>query len=272
MLDLGRPEPIVSDTLKEACSNTAIRHGYFTRIGGTSGGIYRGLNVGLGSDDEPDDVRENRARVCRWFHLPEDRLATLHQIHSTDVVVVDRPIDGSRPKADALVTATPGIVLGVLTADCGPILFADPEAGVVGAAHAGWKGAFNGVAEATIEAMVSLGARREAIIACLGPCISGANYEVGPEFVDRFLAQGSANAIYFEPSANDGHRMFDLQAFTLDRLAMAGVRAVSVGECTYADEDRFFSFRRATHRGEPDYGRQISAISIIDGENHGAAV
>jgi len=270
MLDLGRPEPIVSELLEEACSDTAIRHGYFTRIGGTSGGIYNGLNVGLGSDDKREDVLENRARVCRWFRLPEDRLATLHQVHSSDVIVLDGPPENARPKADALVTATPGLVLGVLTADCGPILFADPEAGVIGAAHAGWKGALGGIGEATIEAMESLGARRDAIVACLGPSISGANYEVGPEFVDRFTAEDEDNEGWFAPAAKEGHRMFDLQAYTLDRLRKSGIRAVSSGHCTYRDEDRFFSYRRATHRGEPDYGRQISAISIIDGGDHGA--
>ncbi len=255
------PDPITSRLFADAESK-GIRHGYFTRKGGVSEGIYRGLNVGLGSRDEREKVEENRRRVSGWFGLSPEKLATVHQVHSPDVVVVDRTYGGDRPTADALVTASPGVILGVLSADCGPVLFADAEAGVIGAAHAGWKGALGGVLENTILAMQSLGARREAITACLGPSISGANYEVGPEFVDRFIAENPAFAQFFIPSAKPGHAMFDLQGLTVKRLTDAGVRAESLGICTYADPDAFYSYRRTTHAGEPDYGRQISAIAI----------
>ena len=255
------PEPIISPLFEEA-TRKGIRHGFFTRRGGVSEGLYRGLNVGLGSDDAREKVEENRRRVSGWFGLAPDRLATVNQVHSPDVVVVDATYDGNRPKADALVTASPGVILGVLTADCGPVLFADTEAGVIGAAHAGWKGALGGVLENTILAMQSLGARREAITACLGPSISGANYEVGPEFVDRFLAQNADFAVFFRPSSKPGHAMFDLQGLTVKRLTDAGIRAESLNICTYADPDSFYSYRRTTHAGEPDYGRQISAIAI----------
>ena len=252
----------VQSPLFGAKAGPAIAHGYFTRQGGVSEGIYRGLNVGLGSNDERERVGENRARVARWFGAEPRRLATVHQVHSPDAIIVDAGYDGARPDADALVTATPGIVLGVLSADCGPVLFADPEAGVIGAAHAGWKGALGGVLDSTVEARISLGARRERIIACLGPSISRSHYEVGPEFVARFVASEASYASFFTPSGRDGHAMFDLPGLTVRRLAEAGVTAENLGICTYADEDRFFSYRRTTHRQEPDYGRQISAISI----------
>jgi YfiH family protein len=261
MTQAASPAPIQSALLKEATGN-AIVHGYFTRQGGISDGIYRGLNVGLGSNDDKEKVQENRRRVASWFELPVTRLATVHQVHSPDVVIVDRDYDGSRPAADAMVTAAPGIALGVLAADCGPILFADPENGVVGAAHAGWKGALAGVLENTIDAMVRLGAKREVIVACLGPSISQASYEVGPEFVERFVTQDPSYQRYFVSSGKPGHAMFDLPALTLDRLRAAGVRAESLGLCTYPDTERFFSYRRTTHKREPDYGRQISAIAI----------
>lgn len=257
------PHPLESPLLKDA-GHAGIRHGYFTREGGVSEGIYRGLNVGLGSRDERQAVEENRRRVAAWFRLPVERLATVHQIHSPDVVTVDAAYDGTRPQADAIVTATPGVVLGVLAADCGPVLFADPENRVVGAAHAGWKGALNGVLENTIDAMVALGAERGSIVACLGPSISNRSYEVGPEFVERFLAHDQNYARYFSASAKDGHSMFDLPALTVDRLTSAGVTAESLGLCTYPDADRFFSYRRTTHAREEDYGRQISAIAIED--------
>ncbi|MGG6898129.1 peptidoglycan editing factor PgeF [Rhizobium sp. BR 315] len=255
------PTPIAS-TLLSATKAAGIRHGYFTRAGGVSEGIYRGLNVGLGSKDEREHVQENRRRVADWFGLPLQRLATVHQVHSPDVVTIVADYDGNRPEADAMVTATPGIALGVLAADCGPILFADPENRVIGAAHAGWKGALTGVLENTIDAMEALGAKREAIIACLGPSISQASYEVGPEFVDRFLAHDPSYAKYFAPSERTGHAMFNLPALTVDRLRKAGVTADSLNLCTYPDSDRFFSYRRTTHAKEPDYGRQISAIAI----------
>lgn len=265
MLVLEHPLPITSELLTDACAGSAIRHGFFTRAGGVSGGLYRGLNVGLGSEDDREHILENRNRVCRAFSAAPDQLATPHQIHSPDVWVVDRSFNGSRPKADAVVSATPGIVLGVLTADCGPILLADPDAGVIGAAHAGWSGALSGVVENTIDRMVEIGAERARITACLGPSISAANYEVGQEFVARFIAHDPLNEDFFSPSGKTGHSLFDLQTYTLNRLARAGISAQVTGHCTYAEEDNFFSYRRATHRNEPDYGRQISAISIVDG-------
>lgn len=261
MKDDALPTPLESPLL-QAAKDTGIRHGYFTREGGVSEGIYRGLNVGLGSADERTHVEENRRRVAAWFDLPVEKLATVHQVHSPDAVAVDAAYDGARPQADALVTATPGIVLGVLAADCGPILFADPQNRVIGAAHAGWKGALTGVLENTIAAMETLGARRETIVACLGPSISRASYEVGPEFVERFLGFDAAYGKYFTPSEKPGHSMFDLPALTVDRLRAAGVTAESLGICTYPDTDRFFSYRRTTHAQEKDYGRQISAIAI----------
>ncbi|MFC6447090.1 peptidoglycan editing factor PgeF [Shinella zoogloeoides] len=261
MKDQALPHPIESPLLAERAGKAA-RHGFFTRTGGVSEGIYRGLNVGLGSQDERENVHENRARVARWFAVEPDRLATVHQIHSPDVVVVDEGYDGARPQADAMVSNTPGVVLGVLAADCGPILFCDPEARVVGAAHAGWKGALYGVLENTIAAMEKLGAKRENIIASLGPSISHRNYEVGPEFVERFLGVDKTYERYFKPSEKPGHAMFDLPGLTTQRLKDAGVTAENLDICTYPDEDRFFSYRRTTHRQEPDYGRQISAIMI----------
>lgn len=266
MPDLGQPDPITSDLLLDSCAESPIRHGFFTRSGGVSAGVYRGLNVGLGSQDERSKVLENRARICRWFDVADGRLATPHQVHSPDVWTVDASFDGQRPKADAVVSATPGLVIGVLTADCAPILFADPHAGVVGAAHAGWNGALSGVAENTVSAMERLGADRTAIVACLGPAISRENYEVGPEYVDRFVRHKPENRRFFRPSERPGHCYFDLQAYALERLQAVGIKAHLSGHCTYADEDRFYSYRRTTHRGEPDYGRQISAICIGDGE------
>lgn len=242
-----------------------VRHGFFTREGGISSGIYRGLNVGLGSDDDRAAIRENRARVTAFLGQPDAALSTPHQIHSPDVITVDSPLDeANRPKVDAIVTATPGVIIGVLTADCGPILFADEESGVVAAAHAGWKGAFTGVIENTVEAMVAAGARRAGIRAVLGPSIGPRAYEVGPEFEARFVSADAANMRYFERSTRDGHFLFDLPAYILSRLSAAGVDADHTGHCTYEDEDRFFSYRRTTHRGEPDYGRQISAIVLSD--------
>jgi hypothetical protein len=253
--------PIQSPLLAEA--ENRVAHGFFGRAGGVSEGpLYRGLNVGLGSNDDPDHIRENRARVARWFGADSDHLSSLYQIHSADVVIADINNPGERPKADGQVISTPGVVLGILTADCGPVLFADAEAGVIGAAHAGWKGAFDGVLENTIEAMIGLGARRERIAASLGPSISQRSYEVGPEFVDRFIARNPDWARFFVPSAKPGHSMFDLPALTVSRLRAAGVKAENLDICTYADEENFYSFRRTTHRQEPDYGRQISAIML----------
>ena len=246
----------------ERFADAGVKHGFFTREGGVSEGIYRGLNVGVGSQDARDKVAENRARVAATMGVVPESLLTLYQVHSPDALVVRAPFSGERPKADALVTDRPGVALGVLAADCGPVLYADAEAGVIGAAHAGWKGALTGVLEAAIEAMETLGARRERIVAVLGPSIGADNYEVGPEFVARFTAHDAQNEAYFAASANQGHAMFDLNRYTVDRLARAGVSAFMLGRCTYQDENLFYSYRRATHRREPDYGRQISAIVL----------
>lgn len=264
MTSVQRPSPLHSPALS-AFGEKGVAHGFFTREGGVSEGLYAGLNVGLGSEDEPARIHENRARVANWFGAAPDDLSSLYQIHSPDVVIVDKPTGGERPKADGQVTATPGVILGILTADCGPVLFADPEARVIGAAHAGWKGAFDGVLENTIAAMESLGADRARIVASLGPSIAQRNYEVGPEFHERFLARNADWARFFTPSDKDGHHLFDLPNLTVSRLAAAGVRAENLDVCTYADEDRFFSYRRTTHRKEPDYGRQISAIMLREG-------
>ncbi|MBX3505076.1 MAG: peptidoglycan editing factor PgeF [Parvibaculum sp.] len=241
-----------------------IRHGFFTREGGVSKGIYASLNCGYGSDDATENVRENRARVAEKLSVEREKLLTVYQIHSPDVVAVTEPwTPDTAPQADAMVTATPGIALGILTADCAPVLFADKKARVIGAAHAGWKGALGGVLEATVEAMIRLGAERQDIAAAIGPCISQDAYEVGPEFRARFIEADEANARWFEPSDKDRHGMFDLPGYVEARLEAADIGTVSVlGQCTYQDEKRFFSFRRTTHRGEKDYGRQISALML----------
>lgn len=257
-----RPAPLRSPAL-DALGPDGIRHGFFTRHGGVSTGLYGGLNVGLGSKDDRAAVLENRARVAAHLGVTPERLCTPHQIHSPRAVAVSEPWR-QRPEADAVVTDRPGLALGVLAADCGPVLFADAQAGVIGAAHAGWKGALDGVLEATIEAMLRLRADPARIVAVLGPSISRENYEVGPEFVARFVAADPGNARWFAPSARAGHSLFDLNGYTVERLGRAGVRASSLGRCTYADEERFFSYRRTTHRAEPDYGRQISAIVLED--------
>lgn len=255
--------PIISPLLAKS-AGASIRHGFFTREGGVSKGIYQGLNVGLGSNDDREDVMENRRRVASWFGAPLERLASLHQCHSADVLLVDETYSGERPKADAMVSKTPGMVLGVLAADCGPVLFADAKNQIIGAAHAGWKGAFDGVLEATIEAMIAVGAERGNIVASLGPSISHRHYEVGPEFVARFVERDPAYERFFSNSKNPSHSMFDLPRFTLERLQKAGVTGENLDICTYPDEMRFFSYRRTTHRAEPDYGRQISAIQITE--------
>lgn len=262
MLDATRPDPVRSDLLDALAAN-GVRHGFFTRRGGVSKGIFEGLNVGYGSSDDRDAITENRARAAKWLGVAADRLATVHQVHSADVEIVSTPFAlDERPKADALVTATPGLAIGILTADCGPILFADDKARVIGAAHAGWKGALYGIAENTIAAMESLGAKRQNIRAVLGPAISAANYEVGPEFIVRFIEADRANEAYFKPSDKNGHALFDLNRYTLDRLARAGVAVDHAARCTYAEPDNFYSYRRTTHRQEPDYGRQLSAIVL----------
>lgn len=242
-----------------------IRHGFFTRQGGVSDGIYTSLNIGLGSDDERSSVLENRDRVAGQLGIGADRLVSPYQIHSADVITVSAPFaqDADR-KADALVTATPGLAIGIATADCGPLLFADTKAGVIGAAHSGWKGAVTGILQNTVAAMEALGATRTNITAVLGPTISQGAYEVGPEFKERFLQEHPDNTRYFKPSKRAEHFMFDLPAFITDKLQALGLGAVAdLALCTYADEDRFFSYRRTTHRKEPDYGRQISAIALL---------
>ena len=243
-----------------------IRHAFFTREGGVSEGLYASLNGGVGSSDQPDHVAENRARMAAALGVAPDRLLSLYQIHSPEVVVADAPWAGDqRPRADAVVSRTPNLAIAVSTADCGPLLFADAEAGVIGAAHAGWRGAFTGVIEATVAAMERLGADRGRIAAALGPTIRQPNYEVGPEFAERFTAADAANARFFIASARDGYAMFDLPGYVAARMRDAGVgRFEDLGLCTYAGPDRFYSFRRSTHRGEPDYGRHINAIALTD--------
>jgi YfiH family protein len=241
-----------------------IRHAFFTREGGVSDGLYASLNGGVGSDDAPALVAENRARMAAALGVAPDHLLTAYQIHSPDVVTIDQPwAPADRPRADAIVTATQGLAIGVSTADCGPVLLADATAGVIGAAHAGWRGAATGVLEATIAAMERCGADRARIVAALGPMIRQPNYEVGPEFVTRFKADDGANERFFQPAARPGHALFDLPGYIAARLAAAGIRRVEdLGHCTYADSARFFSFRRSTHRSEKDYGRHINAIAL----------
>lgn len=238
-------------------------HGFLGRRGGVSAGIHGGLNVGLGSEDDADAVAENRRRA-RDAVLPGARLITCYQIHSAEAVtILTPPEEDVRPHGDALVTNRPGLLLGILTADCAPVLFADAGAGVVGAAHAGWKGALGGITDATLLAMEALGARRERIAAAIGPCIARASYEVDAGFLRRFAEQGPENERFFADGTRADHYQFDLEAYVAHRLAAAGVaRVVALGEDTYAQEDRFFSFRRATHRNDPSYGRQISLIGI----------
>ena len=250
-------------TAPELASEPGIRHAFFTREGGVSQGIYASLNGGPGSSDEPAAVVENRRRMAAHFGLGAEQLVSVHQVHSPDVEVVTGPWPGAKPKCDAMVSVAHGVALGVSTADCGPILFADSQAGVIGAAHSGWKGAFTGVVSSTVTAMEKLGARRERIIAVLGPTISAKAYEVGPEFVERFKAENRTYARFFTPSERPAHAMFDLPAFIALRAQEAGIgRFVDMGLCTYGDEQRFFSYRRTTHRGEPDYGRMIAAIAL----------
>ncbi len=238
-----------------------FRHGFFTRKGGASSGVFAGLNCGTGSSDQSEIVAINRSRVAEAMGVDVAALCTAHQTHSTEVVTVTEPLHPPRPKADALVTATPGLVIGVLTADCQPVLFADPEAKVVGAAHAGWRGARDGVLEATVEAMVGLGADRGGIRAVIGPTISQRAYEVGPEFFEDFLADDPANARFF--ANGDGDRLhFDLPAYGLHRLRAVGVDAEWTRHCTYSDAQRFYSYRRATHDREADYGRLLSVIRL----------
>ena len=236
-------EIITSDSLG------LLRHGFFTRRGGASSGVFAGLNCGTGSSDQSEIVSINRTRVADAMHVPEDHLVTVHQTHSADVATVDGPLGTPKPKADAMVTNTPGVALGILTADCQPVLFA------------GWRGALDGVLEATIDAMVALGAERDRITAVIGPSISQRAYEVGPEFLDAFLAEDPQYARFFVNGADDRFH-FDLPGFGLHRMRAAGIAAEWTRHCTYSDAERFYSYRRATHAREADYGRLISVIRL----------
>jgi purine-nucleoside/S-methyl-5'-thioadenosine phosphorylase / adenosine deaminase len=240
-----------------------LRHAFFTREGGVSEGIYGSLNAGIGSHDNPANVAENRRRMAQQMGVTAARFLTVHQTHSPDVMVATEPWEaGSRPRADAIVTRIEGLAIGASAADCGPILLVDPNARVIGAAHAGWKGALSGILESAIAAMEKLGAERNGMIAAIGPLIRQPSYEVGGEFVERFMEADAENALFFVPSVRQGHAMFDLAGFIRRRLEGAGVLMIDdLGVDTYADEN-FFSYRRSVHRKEPDYGRHVHAIAL----------
>lgn len=242
-----------------------LRHAFFTREGGVSEGLYASLNCGPGSSDQPQAVQENRRRVATAMGVAPDALCTLYQVHGRDVVTVTAPPGSERPKADAMVTNRPGIALGILTADCAPVLFADMAAGVIGACHAGWRGAEAGVTDATIAAMVQLGARAERITAVIGPTIAQASYEVGPEFPKPFLAADPRAERFFTASPRAGHFQFDLPAYLVSRLEGRVGAVHDMALDTRTNPQRFFSFRRTTLAGEPDYGRQISVIALPGG-------
>ena len=245
---------------------SGVQHCFFTRQGGISAGLYSSLNCGYGSGDAPDNVRENRRRAAAAFERAAEQLLTVHQIHSTDVITVaeERWTSPGAPRADGLVTDRPGVVLGVLAADCAPVLLADPQAGVIGAAHAGWKGALAGVVEATVSAMEKLGARRERLRAAIGPCIGRDSYEVGPEFPAPFLKRDDGDGAFFRPAPRAGHFLFDLAGYLARRIARAGVAVEATGHDTLAGEADFFSYRRNTLKGVRDYGRGLSAIALED--------
>jgi polyphenol oxidase len=243
-----------------------VRHGFLTRQGGVSAGIYASLNCGYGSNDDPGNVTENRRRALALIRLPAEALATTYQIHSADVVEVTKPWPlEARPRVDAMVTTRPGIALGIGTADCAPVLLADPVAGVIGAAHAGWRGAVNGVVEAVVRSMVERGADPARMRAAVGPCIAQASYEVGPEFPQPFLQQDPDNRRFFLPSKRAGHFMFDLPGYVVSRLRRLGIgETASVARDTCAEADMFFSYRRTTLAGEKDYGRGLSVIALAE--------
>lgn len=257
----ARPAPVLAETL----SGDDVRHGFFTRAGGVSQGVYTSLNCGLGSDDDRETVLENRRRVAHCLTGRDGAPLTCHQIHSATALVVDGPFPaGPPPRADALATRTPGVVVGALAADCAPVLLADRRAGVVAAAHAGWRGAVDGVVDAAVAAMESLGARRADIAAAIGPCIGVASYEVGLEFEATFLERDPANARFFRPGARAEKRQFDLSAYLAERARGLGLGSVeAIGRDVYAEQETFFSYRRSQHRGEPDYARLISAIALV---------
>jgi purine-nucleoside/S-methyl-5'-thioadenosine phosphorylase / adenosine deaminase len=245
-------------------SLTGIHHAFFTRAGGISDGVYASLNGGIGSRDEPERIFENRARMAAVLGIAPDCLLTAYQTHSTDAITVESPWAAkARPRGDALVTSARGLAMAVTTADCGPILLADAAAGVIGAAHAGWRGALAGVIESTVAAMEKIGAKRSRIVAALGPMIRQHNYEVGPEFVTAFMQHDKGSEIFFKAGQQAGHSLFDLPGYIAHRLGRAGIGQVEdLGHCTYADPERFFSYRRSTHRRENDYGRHVSAIVL----------
>lgn len=249
-----------------ALDSGGIRHSFFTREGGVSDGLFASLNCGLGSSDDAANVAENRGRAMAALGLEAERLATCYQVHSPDAVVVDSPWpQAERPRADAMVTRRPGVALGILTADCAPVLFADAEARVIGAAHAGWRGALSGVLEATVTAMIGLGAAPERIGAGIGPCIAQASYEVGPEFPAPFLAVDPASTDFFRPAPRAGHFLFDLRGYIERRLTRLGLARIEAsGSDTAAEADRFFSYRRSCLRKEKDYGRELSAICLAE--------
>ncbi|MGH7025460.1 MAG: peptidoglycan editing factor PgeF [Caulobacteraceae bacterium] len=253
--------PILTSPLLAGAAG--VRHAFFTRAGGVSRGVYESLNVGVGSGEDPTAVAENRRRAAAVFGAGPEAIVTCYQVHSAIVMTADGPWPGDRPRADGVATQRPGVICGALAADCAPVLLADGDARIVAAVHAGWRGALAGVVGAGVEAMVGLGARREAIVAAVGPCIGPASYEVGLEFLSAFEARERAWARFFAPGAAPDKRLFDLPGFVLAQLADAGVaRAEWIGADTYADEAAFFSNRRAVHRGEADYGRLLSAIML----------
>ncbi|MDD9908136.1 MAG: peptidoglycan editing factor PgeF [Ahrensia sp.] len=258
---MSQLQPITAEPLNAL---SGIRHAFFTRPGGVSSGIYAGLNAGLGSGDQREDVIENRNRMADWIGCEHDSIASPYQVHSPDCVITRSAWQDNRPKADGVATDKQWLVMGIVTADCGPVLFADAQARVVAACHAGWGGALKGVLDDTIAKMETLGAKRANIVAVLGPTISQTNYEVGPTYPDPFLTDDSGNSRFFIASKRDGHFMFDLPGYIINRLEGLGVSASWTGHCTYADEALFFSYRRTTHRGEPDYGRQMSAIMLSE--------
>ena len=258
---------VTADKMKVSASSLAaidgVAHGFFTRQGGVSKGVYGSLNCGLGSRDDAENVRQNRSLVAETLGVPPEHLLTLYQIHSATAVIVDKPWNCTVSEADALVTRTPGLAIGALTADCAPVLFCDPEARVIAAAHAGWRGGLLGIVEATVASMERLGAKPERVVAVIGPTISQRAYEVGADYVERFLAEEPASSPFFMTDDGSGEPHFDLAGYVADRLARAGVGTVSdLGLCTYCDETRLFSYRRSQHHGEDDYGRQISAIVL----------
>ncbi|HEX4199498.1 MAG TPA: polyphenol oxidase family protein [Caulobacteraceae bacterium] len=245
-------------------AQAGLRHGFFTRRGGVSQGLYASLNLGAGSNDDPASVAENRRRAAAWLGLEPDRLLTAYQVHSATALTTDAPWKEGGPEGDAIVTATPGLACGSLAADCAPVLIADAEAGVVAAAHAGWKGALGGVVASAVAAMTALGARPARMVAAVGPCIGPDSYEVGLDFLERFAAEAPGSGRFFRCGAAADRRMFDLPGFVLSRLDQAGVgQSEWTGHDTYPDAGRFYSNRRALHLGEPDYGRLLSAVSLL---------